>query len=150
MAFCFTVVGACAAFLWYNAYPAQVFMGDLGALSLGATLAVVALQSQQWLLLPVIGIVFVIEALSTMIQTAYFKWTKWRYGEGRRIFRMAPLHHHFELLGWSQPQVTQRFVLIGTVAAMVGISLALIFGSPQTGAQVDLPTITVIEGDGSR
>lgn len=128
MAFCFTVVGACAAFLWYNAYPAQVFMGDLGALALGATLAVVALQSQQWLLLPVIGIVFVVEALSTMIQTGYFKWTKWRYGEGRRIFKMAPLHHHFELLGWSQPQVTQRFVLIGTVAAMVGISLALIFG----------------------
>ncbi len=145
MAFCFTVVGACAAFLWYNAYPAQVFMGDLGSLALGATLAIVALQSQQWVLLPVIGIVFVIEALSSMIQTGYFKWTKWRYGEGRRVFKMAPLHHHFELLGWSQPQVTQRFVLIGTVAAMVGISLALIFGPPQMGGQVEQPTAIVLD-----
>ncbi len=149
-AFCFTVVGACAAFLWYNAYPAQVFMGDLGALALGATLAVVALQSQQWLLLPVIGIVFVVEALSTMIQTGYFKWTKWRYGEGRRVFKMAPLHHHFELLGWSQPQVTQRFVLIGTVAAMVGISLALIFGPPRVESQVDQAPAIMQERDGSR
>ncbi len=127
MAFSFTLVGACAAFLWYNAYPAQVFMGDTGSLALGAVLAIVALQSQQWLLLPVVGLVFVAEALSVIIQTAYFKWTRRRFGEGRRIFKMAPLHHHFELLGWSQPQVTQRFVLIGTVAAMVGISLALTF-----------------------
>ncbi|NJN17174.1 MAG: phospho-N-acetylmuramoyl-pentapeptide-transferase [Oscillochloris sp.] len=127
MAFCFTLVGACAAFLWYNAHPAQVFMGDLGSLALGATLAVVALQSQQWVLLSVVGIVFIVEAFSSMIQTGYFKWTKRRYGQGRRVFKMAPLHHHFELLGWSQVQVTQRFVLIGTVAAMVGISLALLF-----------------------
>lgn len=129
MAFCFTLVGACAAFLWYNAYPAQVFMGDTGSLALGATLAVVSLQSQQWLLLSVVGIVFIVEALSSMLQTTYFKWTKRRFGEGRRIFKMAPLHHHFELLGWSQVQVTQRFVLIGTVAAMVGISLALTFAA---------------------
>lgn len=129
MAFSFTLVGACAAFLWYNAHPAQVFMGDLGSLALGATLAVVALQSQQWLLLPVVGLVFVAEALSVIIQTSYFKWTKRRFGEGRRVFKMAPLHHHFELLGWSQTQVTQRFVLIGTVAAMIGISLALTFAA---------------------
>jgi phospho-N-acetylmuramoyl-pentapeptide-transferase len=140
MAFSFTLVGACAAFLWYNAHPAQVFMGDLGALALGATLAVVALQSQQWLLLPVVGIVFVVEAFSSMLQTAYFKWTKRRYGTGRRLLRMAPLHHHFELLGWSQVQVTQRFMLIGTVAAMVGISLALIFAAPRTPQQVESPT----------
>ena len=140
MAFSFTLVGACAAFLWYNAHPAQVFMGDLGALALGATLAVVALQSQQWLLLPVVGIVFVVEACSSMLQTAYFKWTKRRYGTGRRLLRMAPLHHHFELLGWSQVQVTQRFMLIGTVAAMVGISLALIFASPRAPQQVEAPT----------
>ncbi|RRR75383.1 MAG: phospho-N-acetylmuramoyl-pentapeptide-transferase [Candidatus Viridilinea halotolerans] len=147
MAFCFTLVGACAAFLWYNAHPAQVFMGDLGALALGATLAVVALQSQQWLLLPVVGIVFVAEACSTMIQTGYFKWTRWRYGTGRRVFRMAPLHHHFELGGWSQVQVTQRFVLIGTVAAMVGISLALIFATPRQPQRADLPPTTqVVEG----
>jgi phospho-N-acetylmuramoyl-pentapeptide-transferase len=144
MAFCFTLVGACAAFLWYNAHPAQVFMGDLGALALGSTLAVVALQSQQWLLLPVVGIVFVVEACSTMIQTGYFKWTKWRYGTGRRVFRMAPLHHHFELLGWSQVQVTQRFVLIGAVAAMVGISLALIFAAPRPTQRADMPSATQI------
>ncbi len=129
MAFSFTLVGACAAFLWYNAHPAQVFMGDLGSLALGATLATVALQSQQWLLLPVVGVVFVIEAMSVIIQTSYFKWTRRRFGEGRRVFKMAPLHHHFELLGWSQTQVTQRFVLIGTVAAMIGISLALTFAA---------------------
>ncbi len=142
MAFSFTLVGACAAFLWYNAYPAQVFMGDTGSLALGAVLAVVALQSQQWLLLPVVGVVFVAEALSVMIQTGYFKWTKWRYGQGRRVFKMAPLHHHFELLGWSQPQVTQRFVLIGTVAAMIGISLALTFAAEARVEQVQSPRPT--------
>ncbi len=132
MIFSFTVVGACAAFLWYNAYPAQVFMGDTGALALGAVLAVVALQSQQWLVLPVVGIVFVAEALSVIIQTGYFKWTKYRFGEGRRVFKMAPLHHHFELMGWSQTQVTQRFAIIGSVAAMIGIALALTFAENST------------------
>jgi phospho-N-acetylmuramoyl-pentapeptide-transferase len=127
MAFSFTLVGACAAFLWYNAHPAQVIMGDLGSLSLGAALAVIALQSQQWLLLPVVGVVFVAEALSVMIQVGYFKWTKRRLGQGKRFFKMSPLHNHFELLGWSETQVMQRFVLIGTVAAMVGISLALTY-----------------------
>lgn len=125
MAFSFTLVGACAAFLWYNAYPAQVFMGDLGSLSLGAVLAVIALQSQQWLLLPVVGAVFVAEALSVMIQVGYFKYTKRRYGEGRRVFKMSPLHNHFELLGWSETQVMQRFVLVGMVAALIGMSLAI-------------------------
>jgi phospho-N-acetylmuramoyl-pentapeptide-transferase len=145
MAFCFTLVGACAAFLWYNAHPAQVFMGDLGSLALGAVLAIVALQSQQWLLLPVVGVIFIVEALSSMLQTGYFKWTKRRYGEGRRIFKMAPLHHHFELLGWSQVQVTQRFVLIGTVAAMIGISLAITFArpSPDTQRANSEPTVVV-------
>ena len=123
--FCFTMVGACAAFLWYNAHPAHVFMGDLGSLSMGAVLAVVALMSQHWLLLPIIGIVFVVEALSVIIQIGYFKWTKRRYGEGRRFFRMSPLHSHFELGGWSEVQTMQRFVLIGMVAALIGISLAL-------------------------
>jgi phospho-N-acetylmuramoyl-pentapeptide-transferase len=125
MAFSFTLVGACAAFLWYNAHPAQVFMGDLGSLSLGAVLAVIALQSQQWLLLPIIGTVFVAEALSVMIQVGYFKWTRKRTGEGRRFFKMSPLHNHFELLGWSETQVMQRFVLVGMVATLIGISLAL-------------------------
>jgi phospho-N-acetylmuramoyl-pentapeptide-transferase len=149
MAFCFTLVGACAAFLWYNAHPAQVFMGDLGALALGATLAVVALQSQQWLLLPVVGVIFVAEAVSVMLQTGYFKWTKRRFGAGRRIFKMAPLHHHFELSGWSQVQVTQRFVLVGTVAAMVGISLALMLATPSVPQRADeLRATQVVENAG--
>ncbi len=125
MAFSFTLVGACAAFLWYNAHPAQVFMGDLGSLSLGAVLAIIALQSQQWLLLPVVGAVFVAETLSVIIQVSYFKWTKRKYGEGRRFFKMSPLHNHFELLGWSETQVMQRFVLVGMVAALIGMSLAI-------------------------
>ena len=123
--FAFTLVGACAAFLWYNAHPAQVIMGDTGALALGAVLAVVALISQHWLLLPIIGVIFVAEALSVILQTSYFKWTRRRCGQGRRLFRMAPLHHHFELRGWSEMQVTQRFVLIGMIAALIGVSLAL-------------------------
>ena len=124
-AFCFTMVGACAAFLWYNAHPAQVFMGDLGALSLGASLAIVALLSQHWLLLPIIGVIFFAETLSVIFQVGYFKWSRRRYGEGRRLFRMAPIHSHFELSGWKETQVVQRFVLLGMIAALFGLSLAL-------------------------
>lgn len=118
--FCFTIVGAVLAFLWYNAYPAMLFMGDTGALSLGATLGTVALMTGQWLLLPVVGIIFVAEALSDILQVAYFKLTK-----GKRIFKMAPLHHHFELKGWSEVQVTLRFWFIAMLAAMLGVALAL-------------------------
>jgi phospho-N-acetylmuramoyl-pentapeptide-transferase len=132
MAFCFTLVGACAAFLWYNAHPAQVFMGDLGSLALGAVLGVIALQSQQWLLLPIVGAVFVAEALSVILQVGYFKWTKRRTGQGKRIFKMSPLHNHFELIGWSETQVMQRFVLVGMVAALIGISLALTLNDRQS------------------
>ncbi|MCB0158057.1 MAG: phospho-N-acetylmuramoyl-pentapeptide-transferase, partial [Caldilineaceae bacterium] len=96
VAFCFTLVGAILAFLWYNAHPAQLFMGDTGSLALGATLGLVAIMTGQWLLLPVIGFVFVAETVSVMIQVSYFKLTKRIYGEGRRVFRMTPLHHHFE------------------------------------------------------
>ncbi len=124
--FCFTVVGACFAFLWYNAHPAQMFMGDTGALALGATLGVVALMTGQWLLLPVVALVPVAEALSVSLQVLYFKYTKRRYGRGRRLFKMSPLHHHFELLGWSETQVVQRFWLVGLLAAMAGVALALV------------------------
>jgi len=124
--FCFTVVGAVMAFLWYNAHPAELFMGDTGSLSLGATLAVVALMTGQWLLLPVVGFIFVAEVISVILQVAYFKYTKARYGKGRRIFKMAPLHHHFELLGWSETHITQRFWLVAVLTAMLGIALALI------------------------
>ncbi|HEY1011905.1 MAG TPA: phospho-N-acetylmuramoyl-pentapeptide-transferase [Herpetosiphonaceae bacterium] len=121
----FTATGACVAFLWFNAHPAQVFMGDTGALALGATLAIVALISQAWLLLPVVGIVFVAEAASVVIQRYYFKWTRIRTGTGQRVFKMAPLHNHFELSGWSEMQIVQRFALVSLIASMVGISLAL-------------------------
>ncbi len=126
MAFCFTVVGALLAFLWYNAFPAQLFMGDTGSLALGATLGLVAVMTGQWLLLPVVGFVFMAVAGSVILQVGYFKWTKRLYGEGRRIFKMAPLHHHFELLGWSEMQVKERFWLVGVLCGMLGVALALI------------------------
>ncbi len=114
-------LGATLAFLWYNAHPAQVFMGDIGSLTLGATLAVVALMTGHVLLLPIIGAIFVVEALSVTAQVAYFKLT-----HGKRLFKMAPIHHHLELLGWSETQITQRFWLIAMLLGMVGIALALI------------------------
>jgi len=124
--FCFTVVGAAFAFLWYNAHPAQMFMGDTGSLALGATLATVALMTGQWLLLPVLMLIPLAETLSVVIQVLYFKYTKRRFGQGRRIFKMSPLHHHFELLGWSETQVVQRFWLVEILAVMAGVALALL------------------------
>ena len=119
--FCFTVVGAIFGFLWFNVHPAELFMGDTGSLALGATLAVVALMTGQWPLLLVIAVIPLSEALSVVIQVLYFKITK-----GKRFFKMAPLHLHFELLGWSETQVVQRFWLIGLLAAMVGMGLAVV------------------------
>jgi phospho-N-acetylmuramoyl-pentapeptide-transferase len=119
--FCFTVVGALFGFLWFNVHPAELFMGDTGSLALGATLAVVALMTGQWPLLLVIAIIPLSEALSVVIQVVYFKLTK-----GRRFFKMAPIHLHFELLGWSETQIVQRFWLIALLAAMVGMGLALV------------------------
>ena len=118
--FSFIVAGALLGFLWYNAHPASVFMGDAGALPLGAALATIALMTGHWLLLPIIGLVFVAEAASTVIQILYFQTTR-----GRRLFRMTPLHHHFELIGWSEPQVVMRLWLFGIAGAMVGVALAL-------------------------
>ena len=124
--FCFTLVGALFGFLWFNVHPASLFMGDTGSLSLGATLAVVALMTGQWAILPVIAIIPVSEAISVIIQVGYFKLTRRITGEGKRFFKMAPLHLHFELLGWSETQVVQRFWLISLLAAMFGIGLALV------------------------
>lgn len=118
--FCFTVVGAVLGFLWFNAHPARVFMGDTGALALGAALAVVAMMTEQWIVLPVIGVIFVANACADIIQVAYFKLT-----HGKRIFRMAPLHNHFELLGWPETRVVTRFWLIGAAGAMLGIAAAM-------------------------
>jgi phospho-N-acetylmuramoyl-pentapeptide-transferase len=126
LSFAFVMVGALFAFLWFNAHPAQLFMGGMGSLALGATLAVVALMSFQWLLLPIIGLIFVAEVGSVAIQVTYFKLTRRLTGTGRRVFKMTPLHHHFELLGWSETHVTQRFWIIGVLAAMLGIALALL------------------------
>jgi phospho-N-acetylmuramoyl-pentapeptide-transferase len=126
MIVCFTIVGSLLAFLWYNAHPAQMFMGDTGSLALGATLGYVAVMTGQWLLLPVVGFVFVAEAVSVILQVSYFKWTKRVYGEGRRIFKMSPLHYHYELLGWSEMQVKERFWIIGVLCGMLGVALALI------------------------
>ncbi|MGC9334706.1 MAG: phospho-N-acetylmuramoyl-pentapeptide-transferase [Anaerolineae bacterium] len=126
LSFAFTMVGALFAFLWFNSHPATLIMGGMGSLALGATLAVVALMSFQWLLLPIIGAIFVAEAGSVVIQVAYFKTSRRLTGVGRRVFKMTPLHHHFELLGWSETHITQRFWILGVLAAMLGIALALI------------------------
>ena len=119
--FCFTIVGALYGYLWFNVHPAQLIMGDAGALSLGAALAVVALMTGRWLLLPIIAIIPVSEALSVVIQILYFKATK-----GKRFFKMAPFHIHFELLGWSETQVVQRFWLVGLLFGLLGIAIALV------------------------
>jgi len=124
--FCFALVGAIFGFLWFNVHPAELFMGDTGSLSLGATLAVVALMTGQWIILPVIAIIPVSVTLSVTIQVLYFKYTRWRYGQGRRIFKMAPLQHHFELMGWSETQVVQRFWLVSLLAAMLGVGLIFV------------------------
>lgn len=118
--FAFIIAGANLGFLWYNAHPAQVFMGDTGALALGSSLAIVSLMTGQWLLLPLIGIVFVIEALSNVIQIGYFRAT-----HGKRIFKRAPFHMHLELSGWAETQVVTRAWLVGIAAAMVGVAFAL-------------------------
>jgi phospho-N-acetylmuramoyl-pentapeptide-transferase len=119
--FCFTMVGVLFGFLWFNVHPAQLIMGDTGALSLGATIAVIALMTGQWAILPIIAVIPVGEALSDVIQIVYFRIT-----HGRRFFKMAPLHLHFELLGWSEMQIVQRFWLIGLLAAMLGVGLAMV------------------------
>ena len=119
--FCFTIVGALFGFLWFNVHPAELFMGDTGSLAIGATLGTFALMTGQWLILPIIAIIPVAETLSVIIQVAYFKITK-----GKRFFRMAPLHHHFELLGWSETQVVQRFWLVSLIAAMLGIAFIFV------------------------
>ncbi len=115
--FCGSLVGASLGFLWYNCYPAEIFMGDVGSLALGAALGTVAILIKQELLLIIVGGVFVLEALSVVLQVAYFKATG-----GRRLFKMAPLHHHFELLGWSEPKVITRFVVVSIIFALFSLT----------------------------
>ena len=117
---CALIVGAMLAFLWFNVHPAQIFIGDSGALSLGATLAVTALITGQILVLPLIGIIFVIETVSVIIQRVYFRRTG-----GKRLFRFTPIHGHFELAGWDEEKITIRFWIIGILAALLGVTLFL-------------------------
>ena len=120
--FCAAIAGAGLAFLWFNTHPAQVFMGDVGALALGAALGTVAVIVRQEIVLAMMGGVFVAEALSVMLQVMYFKYTRRKYGEGRRLFRMAPLHHHFEKQGWKETQVVVRFWIITMLLCLLGLS----------------------------
>jgi phospho-N-acetylmuramoyl-pentapeptide-transferase len=122
MVFMSAFVGACVGFLWYNSYPAQVFMGDVGALALGGALGTVAVIVRQEIVLAMMGGVFVAEALSVMLQVMYFKYTRNKYGEGRRLFRMAPLHHHFEKQGWKETQVVVRFWIVTMLLCLLGLS----------------------------
>ncbi len=117
---CALIIGALLGFLWFNVHPAQIFIGDSGALSLGATLAVTALITGQILVLPLIGIIFVIETSSVMLQIGWY-----RISGGRRLFRMSPIHHHFELGGWDEEKITIRFWIVGILAAMLGVTLFL-------------------------
>jgi phospho-N-acetylmuramoyl-pentapeptide-transferase len=120
--FCAAMAGAGLAFLWFNTHPAQVFMGDVGALALGAALGTIAIIVRQEIVLAIMGGIFVVEALSVMAQVTYFKYTKKKYGEGRRILKMAPLHHHFEKSGWKETQVVVRFWIITMLLCLVGLS----------------------------
>ena len=114
-------VGACMGFLWYNSYPAQVFMGDTGSLSLGGIIAVAAILIRKELLIPILCGIFLIENLSVILQVGYFKYTKKKYGEGRRIFKMAPLHHHFQKLGYNESKIVTRFWIVGIMLAILTI-----------------------------
>ena len=120
--FCMALAGASLGFLWWNAHPAKMFMGDTGSLAIGGAIGVVAICVKQELLLMIIGFVFVIEATSVLIQRFYFKFTRRKYGEGRRVFKMAPLHHHFELSGWKETAVVIRFWIVSFVCALVGLA----------------------------
>ena len=120
--FCSAMAGAGLAFLWFNTHPAQVFMGDVGALALGAALGTIAVIVRQEIVLAIMGGIFVAEAISVMLQVTWFKFTKRRYGEGRRLLRMAPLHHHFEKSGWKESQVVVRFWIITMLLCLVGLS----------------------------
>ena len=122
MIFCSAMAGAGLAFLWFNTHPAQVFMGDVGALALGGALGTVAVIVRQEIVLAIMGGVFVVEALSVMLQVMYFKYTRRKYGEGRRLFKMAPLHHHFEKQGWKETQVVVRFWIVTILLCLIGLT----------------------------
>jgi phospho-N-acetylmuramoyl-pentapeptide-transferase len=115
-------LGATVGFLWYNSYPAQVFMGDTGSLSLGGIIAVYSILIRKELLIPILCAIFVVENLSVMLQVSYFKYTKKKYGEGRRIFKMAPLHHHFQVTGYHEAKIVTRFWIVGIMLAIITVA----------------------------
>ncbi len=120
--FCAAMAGAGLAFLWFNTYPAQIFMGDVGALALGAALGTIAVIVRQEIVLFIMGGIFVAETFSVMLQVSYFKFTKKKFGTGKRLLKMAPLHHHFEKSGWRETQVVVRFWIITMLLCLIGIS----------------------------
>lgn len=120
--FAAALIGAGLGFLWFNFYPAQVFMGDTGSLALGGALGIMAILIKKELLIPILGGIFFLETLSVIIQRLYFKYTKKKYGEGRRVFKMAPIHHHFEMLGWTEPKIVIRFYIITIILAIVSLA----------------------------
>jgi len=120
--YCAALVGAALGFLWFNSYPAQVFMGDTGSLALGGVIGAMCVLMKKELLLPTLGGIFLMETLSVILQRSYFKYTKKKYGEGRRIFKMAPIHHHFELLGWPEPKIVTRFYIIAILLMILSLA----------------------------
>ena len=120
--YCAALVGAALGFLWFNSYPAQVFMGDTGSLALGGVIGAMCVLIKKELLLPMLGGVFLMETLSVIIQRMYFKYTKRKYGEGRRVFKMAPIHHHFELLGWPEPKIVTRFYIVAILLMILSLA----------------------------
>ena len=119
--YCAAISGAALGFLWFNSYPAQIFMGDTGSLALGGIIGAMCVMIKQELLLPTLGGVFLMETLSVIIQRMYFKYTKKKYGEGRRVFKMAPIHHHFELLGWAEPKIVTRFYILAILMMILSL-----------------------------
>ena len=116
------LVGASLGFLWFNCYPAQVFMGDTGSLALGGAFGILAVLVKKELLIPILGGIFFMETISVIIQRLYFKYTKNKYGEGRRVFKMAPIHHHFEMIGWPEPKIVVRFYIITIILAIISLA----------------------------
>jgi phospho-N-acetylmuramoyl-pentapeptide-transferase len=116
------IIGAGLGFLWFNFYPAQVFMGDTGSLALGGVFGIIAILIKKELLLPILGGIFFVETLSVILQRTYFKYTKKRFGEGKRIFKMSPIHHHYELLGWAEPKIVMRFYIITIILVIISLA----------------------------
>ncbi|HED06341.1 MAG TPA: phospho-N-acetylmuramoyl-pentapeptide-transferase, partial [Ignavibacteria bacterium] len=116
------VIGASLGFLWFNSYPAQIFMGDTGSLALGGAFGILAVLIKKELFIPILGGIFFMETISVIVQRLYFKYTKKKYGKGKRVFKMAPIHHHFEMIGWPEPKIVTRFYIIAIILAIITLA----------------------------